>query len=436
MRSTWSVELALAFLAAASVEAAGLTLVYLAVGWLVGVGDARYGLVAFAVATAIGLVLARALRRATWNSYLSVVPGVAIVVGAAGGLLVEVTTGVAADPLVLLRDPGAWLLGVAVLRGTAHAELDDEGFTIDRLLRVAIPGLVIFWLVGALSGLAADRAFTAEAFGATLTLVSSALLGLGLARLGELQVEAIDLAARRRWLALLLGVTALVMLVGLPLAALLQVPLATAAAGATGPLATLVIVSFTLMAIPVLFAVSALVDVVGHMDFNVGFASPPIGGTGGSSAPPELLTVVALVLGLIVVMDLLTIIVVVAAVLRRRRRRRRGPGPETREGESVWFGPLPRVPQLRRWRRWWRSPRDAIEAYRFSLEALAGRDEARRPGETPREHAARLRTSPIGLSVAGLAADYQLRALGGRGLSAAEEGRAHARWQRITRWAR
>ena len=436
MRSSWSAERILAALAAASLEAAGLTLAYLAVDWLSGVRAIHFGIASFAAAVVVGLLLARRLRRWSWERYLVAVPATAVLVGAIGAWLAEVSAGAPADPLALLRNGGTWLLGVGVLRGTAHAELDDEGYTVERWLRIGVPALVVFWIVGAAAGLAEDPTYAAAAFGATLTLVSSALLALGLARLAELEVESIDRVARRRWLVLLIGVSGALILVGIPLAGLLQVPVATAVAGALGPLAPFIVVAFSVAAMPLLLLASALREMIGPIDFHVDIPAIRTAGSDGSPAQVDVLTIVALVLGVIATIDVLVIVIVIAAVLRRRRRRPRPPGEEVREGESLTLGSVLRLPRIRLRRPWRPAPANAVEAYRLALGALAGRDEGRRPGETPREHAARVRDGVVGPSVARLAADYQLDALAGRRLTEAEERRAKARWQRIRHWAR
>ncbi|HYL40652.1 MAG TPA: hypothetical protein VET90_05020, partial [Candidatus Binatus sp.] len=140
-------------LAAASVEAAALSLVYLAVGWLSGGGEPIVGLPAFAIAVGIGLVLGRRLRRASWRRYLLVVPASAVVAGAVGGWLVATAAGVPADPVSVVASGGSWLLGIGLLRGTAHAELDDEAYVVERLLRIGMLGLPAFWIIAAANGL-------------------------------------------------------------------------------------------------------------------------------------------------------------------------------------------------------------------------------------------------------------------------------------------
>ena len=98
--------------------------------------------------------------------------------------------------------------------------------------------------------------------------------------------------------------------------------------------------------------------------------------------------------------------------------------------ETGHFLPKLRLPRLRTPR-----PRTAIDAYRFSVAALDGTADARLADETPREHASRVGIES-GAELRRLAADYQLAAFGEVGLSAAEERRAIARWQRIVREVR
>lgn len=434
MRSTWSAESVLAVLAAATVEAAGLTLAYLALSWLSGRVEITVGVPGFAVAVILGMALARRLRRASWRRYLLVLPAAAILAGVVGGWLAERLAGSAGDLLGVLSNAATWMLGIAVLRGTAHAELDDEAYVVDRVVRVGMPGLALFWIVGAASGLPSDPAYTAAAFGATLTFVSSGLLGLGLGRLRQLRVETIDGDARRRWLVLLLGVTGLVLVVGVPLAALLQVPLATALAGAGGPIAVTLVLAFLVITAPVILALSALAHAIGPVDFHLSLPTIALGR--GDGAPPsvDLVTVVVAVFGSLLAAELVAILIVVAAVLRRRRKRRGAGGPELREAEPLALDL--HLPRLRRRGGSGGEPNTAVEAYRLVLELLVGRDEERLHGETPREHAARIRGTEVGRSVGRLAADYQLAALAGRQLNAAEERRAQGRWQRVRRWAR
>ncbi|HJW23070.1 MAG TPA: DUF4129 domain-containing protein [Candidatus Limnocylindrales bacterium] len=435
MRSNWSAEALLAVLAAASLEGAGLTLGYLAIDWLSGNRTIHFGVQAFAVAVVIGFVVARRHRQSSWTRYLITVPGTTVLVGVVGGWAVLTSGGAAADPVALLANSGPWLLGVGVLRGTAHAELDDEALTAEGVLRIGLPGILAFWLLAAASDLTRDPAYTTAAFGTTLTFVSSGLLSIGLARLKELEVDAIDRAARRRWLALLFGVSGSLLIVGIPLAGLLQIPVATAIAGAAGPLATLLVVAFAVLAAPILFVAERLIHLIGPIELRFNLPEIQLPGGRSSTADGDL-TALILIVGVLIAVEIVVILVIVAAILRRRRRRSRARGEEVREGEPINLGALLRLPRFTLRRPGARTPGDAVEAYRFALAALARRDEGRRPGETPREHASRIRATLVGPSVARLAVDYELRALAGRRLTPAEERRARERWRRVSHWAR
>ncbi len=435
MRSSWSAESLLAVLAAATVEAAGITLAYLAIAWISGRVEILLGVPAFAVAVILGMALARGLRRASWRRYLLVLPAAVILTGALGGWLAERIAGSAGDPVGVVSNAASWMLGIAVLRGTAHAELDDEAYVVDRLIRFGMAGLAAFWIVAAATGLPSNRSYTAAAFGATLAFVSSGLLALGLGRLRVLRVETVDGAARRRWLWLLLGVTVAVLLVGIPLAALLEVPLATAVEGAAGPAAVVFVAVFLVLTAPAVLLLSEIAHAIGPVEFHVNL--PVISFTPGSGSPPpvDVVTVVIAVFGAVLAAELLAILIVVAAVLRRRRRLRGRGGPELREPEPMGLQLSIHLPR-RRQRGSGGPPTTAVEAYRLVLGLLAEREEGRRPGETPREHARRIHGTEVGPGVARLAADYQLAALAGHRLNDAEERRAHGRWQRIRRWAR
>ena len=80
-----------------------------------------------------------------------------------------------------------------------------------------------------------------------------------------------------------------------------------------------------------------------------------------------------------------------------------------------------------------RAPVDAVAAYRALLDDLDGRPPvAREPGETPAEHARRLRAAGHGgLGLDLLAADYGLVRFGGAALTPAETRRALGRAERL-----
>lgn len=445
MRSRWSAEEALALLAGASLEAAWLTLAYAAMQWLMGDRLLHLGIGELAIGVGVGLLLARGLGRWSRPWFAAALVCAAVLAGIVGVWL-AVAPGLASEELRTALDinPGGWLLGLAVLRGTAHADREDEERIAALLIGRGLGALVVFWLFATVSGLARVEAPAAATFAASLTLISAGLLSVGLARLADLGVEAIDQGARRRWLGLLLGVSAGVLALGLPLASLIGVPLATALRGVAGPLGPILAALASLVAAPLVLLLSALADLLNRLGGRVsalpspsvalpsGFShGPPVQAPG---AGPDLtwLLWVAIVAG--VVLSL----VAIGLLIPRPGPARRRPGVagELREAEPFSLGADIHLPRLRLRRPPRSVPHNAVEAYRLALRALVGRTEARAPAETPREHARRIATTPVGSDLGRLAVDYQLAALGGRELSAAEERRSLTRWRRVTRSAR
>ncbi len=435
MRWRWPTERVLAVLAAASLEAAWLALLQLAAQWLGGTGTPAVDIGAFGLAAVAGLVLARSLRGLSRRAYAAWVVGAAL---AAALGAVALAPGSASVADALARDAAPWLLGIALLRGTAHAQLDDEAIVAERLLRLGIAGLVAFWVWATAVGLARDPAYAGPAFAASLTYVEAGLVALGVGRLADLRVEALDRAARRRWAVLLAAVTAIVAAVGAPLAALLGLPALTALIGIAGPLAPLLGYLLYLLALVVgsaFLSVAQLLPPSGAgplptpLPSTSPLGSPGPGVTPATGVTPDLAWLPWLIGGLVVA----GVLVAVAASLRRPAAEVEPgrEGVEVREPEPIRLAFAPRLPRLRARRAPGGPPRDAVEAYRLALAAMHGRETERRPGETPREHARRLAGTPVGGPLRRLVADYELGALAGTRLSGAEERRAIARWRSI-----
>jgi Domain of unknown function (DUF4129) len=214
------------------------------------------------------------------------------------------------------------------------------------------------------------------------------------------------------------------------------VPLATAVAGASGPLAVVLVAVFVALATPLLLILSAFADAIGPVDFHLNLPTISFGPGSGNPLSGDMTSIALVLFGVIVSVELLAVVVLVAMLLRARRKRRSTGGPEHREAEPMHLRLAVRLPRLRRGRGFTGTPATAAEAYRFAIQLLSDRDEGRRSGETPREHATRVRGTAIGSRVARLAADYQLAALAGRRLSDSEEQRARRHWQEISRLAR
>ncbi len=445
MRSTWSADRIVRLLATASLEAGWLTLLYLAVQTLAHSQEQYLGIAQLGVAAIGGVFLARLLRGWPRPFYAAVVGASAVLVGALG-IWLAVAPATSNDELIAAAraNPGGILLGLAVVRGSMHADLDQSAGRAERLLDVGLIGLVVFWAFAGASGLADSESFSSSAYAATLTIVSAALLSLGLSRLAELRVEGADRAARWRWVVLLIAVSAAVLLVGAPLASVLGVPVSAALAGIAGPLTPVLLVLATLIAVP-LGLLAELLHLL--LPWGTGATFPDLGplaspglGAGQTSgqavgSPSGIDWMLwPLLLGLA-----LLLLIGIGGYLRRPAiKDELVMEEEIREGEPIGDIFANRLPRLRLpWRRSRRAvPRTAGEAYPLALPLLVGRPEERRPGETPRDHARRVAPSAVGRPIARLAADYQLIAFAERALTPAEERRALERWRRVERASR
>jgi hypothetical protein len=328
-------------------------------------------------------------------------------------------------------------MGLAVLRGAVQGQ-PGTGYASERVFSLGIPGLVVFWLLATSAGMIHDGEFVTAAFAATLSFITAGLLALGLGRLSDLGVEAVDVGARRRWLLLVVGIVGAVLVVGVPLAAILGVPVASAAVGIFGPLAPLLIALFTLMSIPVFWVFDLLVGVLNPANRPIG--SIPVQPTPIGSGPPPIFEpptgappdLTLLLLALVVVVTLVLFRLLFIFLQRPNVTNLDGTAAEVRAPEPIVLPRLPRIalPHLPRRPQ---AASTAADAYRLSLAALAGGPQARIVGETPREHARRVAASDVGRDIARLATDYQLEQLADRRLTAAEVRRALERWRRIVR---
>jgi len=444
MRSTWSADRVLHLLAIASYEAGWLTLIYLAVQWLAHSAGQDLGIAELGLAAIGGALLARELHGQPRPLYAAILVATALLASAVG-IWQTVAPAISNTDLIAAAraNPGGALLGVAVLRGSTHADLEQSAGGAERFLDAGMLGLVVFWVFAGASGLAGSESFTATAYAATLTIVSAALISLGLARLAELRVEVVDRAARWRWLVLLIAVSGAVLLVAAPLAAVLGVPVAAALTGAAGPLTPVLLVIVTVIAIP-LGLLAELLHLL--LPWSTGAPFPDLGPMASPGFGPDQSgravgspsgidwTLWPLLGGLA-----LLLLIWVGGFLRRPKiSDELELDVEIREGEPIGEILTPRLPHLRiPWRRPRRvAPRSALEAYPLALPLLVGRPEARRVGETPREHARRVGPSTLGPTVRRLAADYQLIAFAGRALTPVEERRALERWRRVDRATR
>ena len=439
MRSRWSAEGALTWLAVASMEGAWLTLAYIGLQWATQQPRLPLNVLHFGLAVVCGMLIARTWRNLTQTRFALLMAAAVVVAGVIGTLLSGISFNDIGDFIrVAALTPATWLLGLSLVRGAVRSD-PRSGYDTERLFSFGIPALVVFWIIASITSFHRTDGFLAAAFTVTLTFVSAGLLALGLSRLDDLEVEAADRAARRRWLGLLVAIVLLVLVVGVPLALFLGVPVSSAVSGVLGPLAPVLIWIFYLMSIPIFWLLDLLSRAIGNpfarppasilsaLPTPIGNGPPPLFEPGTAQVPELTWLLIA-----IVAVGLVLLVRVLAALLRRPVLTQRGAAAgEVRAAEAISLPALPHLPRLalRQIRR--PAPRSANEAYRLALTALHDGPQARQAAETPREHASRIGDSAVGREMAWLATDYQLGDFATEPLSAKEERRAIERWRRV-----
>jgi len=93
VRSSWSAESFLASVAAATLEAAWITLAALTLAWFGGGAEIDLGITPFAAAAVIGLLVARRLARWPRERYALALTGTVVAVGILGAWLIQVAEG-------------------------------------------------------------------------------------------------------------------------------------------------------------------------------------------------------------------------------------------------------------------------------------------------------------------------------------------------------
>jgi hypothetical protein len=361
------------------------------------------------------------------------------VLAALAGMLISQAAGLVST--TGLRLSTQLLLGLAVLRGAAHGNPDAGDGAIDGLVRLSPVLMIAGWLLGLEVAGDARSEFVGEAFNATILFIIAAALGLGWARLQVFAADARHEGTNRTWLVLVLVVVASVVLVALPVAALIGLPVArgitavligvplAVASGIVGIVGTLGALVASLL--------TGLIGWLVHAPSAVSVAPPlvapepsPVLAAGGDAATD--------LIGPLLSVLLLVALVSVAwylAVRWQGSRRGRMPVDDVAERRSIALDlsiglPALRVPSRLRMVR---SPRGALEAYpRLLDDWSAPHPWARTLSETPAAHAVRLRSEghgDFGLDL--LVADFELARFGAVRLTEREERRAVARWHRL-----
>lgn len=405
------------------------------------------GPLVFGLAAAAGLLW---VRRAAPDAER---PGLVAIIAIAfvGGtwLARDMTTIEAGFPGSLLTEPAGWLAAIAVVRGTAHRDPEEEDLVVAGLLRWGIPLLTIPWLLGAGLPVGTHAEFIRVAFPATVLFAGGGLLALGLSRLEALAISAgIDWHRNRAWLVLMLGVVLLVTAVAIPAALLLGEPVGELLGGLAGPFAAVFAPIAGLVALllaPLVGLVSGFFDLLRQL---IGMGGEVAGPLGPSGAPEPTLVepgepggIGIEVATFLVVATIAIGLILLARVARRATRPGRVAAVPGEEHEFVPPTFELHLPRLRRPERPGR-PATATAAYLAFLADAEGRERlARQPTEGPATHVRRLRTggtttadtlAAADLRAASLlAADYELERYGLRDLPPRETRRALGRWQRL-----
>jgi len=408
----------------------------------------------FTLLVGLGVVAGRRLAPRTRGSW----PAVALLLvagGAVAGWLssADARAGLAAGDLAVAlgANPGGFAAGLAILRGFAHAGEHLVAGTIGRMVFAGIPILGILAAVGGMIAEPWRGQFLDGAGLGAAVFVACGLLALAFAGFAEVERSgAPTWRGNPAWIGLLLVAVALLVATAIPVAitagpaitgvvqlviGVAIVPFAVVGLVTSGGAGLRRILGFVVVGAIIVWILS-LTQPGGPLDDLF----PGTSDSGAGTRPP--VDEVGLVgLGVIAVILVAAGIALLArAWLRRRPRVETGDLGDERsfelpEIEASGGGSRPHR------RRRLGTPASATEAYLHLLADLADRRSVRRfPGETPAEHARRVRLSgsaghgggALGLDL--LAADYGLAAFGGVTLSAAETRRAIGRWRSLRRY--
>jgi hypothetical protein len=440
MRSSWAVRFLLPTVQVLA-EGGWLAVVYAALQAFSG-AIPRIGPLELALLAWMGLAWA---RRARWQSAAAEaigLPALMLVGGTIGWLLApEVRTLLVHGQFVdaLGAHPAGWIGAIAVWRGEVHRTTDDDDLMAGQLLRWAVPGLALPWLIGhQLTAGPAEIAFTSAAFMGTVVFIGSAFTAMGLARLEAVRLATgADWRLHGSWLVLVLGVALAVTAVAIPAGAFLGVPASALLAVLIGPL-RIIFLLLLLISTPVIVIIASLTELIGAF-LPHGFQLPVFNLQPFSVDPGQVVsdapTVIVFSIVIVLVIIELAFLALVLYLRWQERRRYRFAAIDPFEERSIVIPPPetePRAAASRRVRAR-AEPGDPTGAYLAALDILE-RDGRwpRLPTESPAAHAERaahegLQGTPLGR----LAAAYQLVRYGDRRLGAREAGRGRGRLSRL-----
>jgi hypothetical protein len=334
-----------------------------------------------------------------------------------------------------------WLTGgVAFWRGESHRIRDDDSLIDDRVMRWAVPGLAVPWLIGhAVASGQIEARFAASAFIGTVIFVGAGLITIGLARLEALRRSTVGYWSHdTSWMLMVVGIALGMTVVSVPIAALLGIPTNALLGVLIGPLQTMILL-VALLSAPAFLLAAWLAGLLGPLVQTTGERwTPP--GLGlfrtqpGSDLPLIILSVI--VAGLFL-FEFLLMGWMLWVVIRDRARRQDMVDPAFEERATVRPGPdAPAPPAAEPPPRPALDPDDPAGAYLVALDALADDGRwPRRPEETPAVHLARARDAGLDSPTFGrLAAAYQLSRYATQRMSARESGRTPSRLATFRAW--
>lgn len=444
VRMTAALDLAPSILVALA-EGAWVAAIYAVVQAAAG-GPAPLGPVAMGLAALTGMLVARRWGPGLGDRWPTVALAGVVAAGAIGWLVVPAVLGelLALDPDGAARaHPGGWLAGLAFFRGTAHARAVRSDEVTATLIEVGLPGLILPVLA---AGMLPEPERSAALGGVTVAVV--AFLVAGTLALAVTRISAVGRAAgfdwrrNRAWLGLVTLLAVGVVVAALPAAvvvgpavrvliALFALPvIAVGTLAGLGQVRARTLIGLLVLAV-VLVVLAALAGGPGQL------APEPTepGGIGGGDGESTLVTISGG--GLLVVLVIVGILVLARLWMREALGPVEGDVAEERTIDTTAPVPVVGAPG-RRGRRRTAEPVDAAGAYLALLVDLEpDADRRRRDGETPAEHADRLRRAGLGaFGIDLLAADYELVRFAGRPLRSSETRRALDRWRRLRRGRR
>lgn len=407
-------------------------------------GPMTLGPLTLALAAGAGLVVARRFAPILGDRWPRTALALVAVAGIVGWLVEPAALGglVQLDPGAALRaHPGGFLAGLAFFRGFAYAAPVGSEVVLERLLQLGLPGLAIpVLLTGALPEPWRSIGLQEELV-ATVVFLVAATIGVALERVSAVaRSTGFDWRGNRAWLALVallaIGVVAAAIPASLAIAPVLRLVLAALVAPLLfiGAIAGIAQVRLRqVLGLLLVLGALALITLVatGRVIESESGGRSGLGGVANGES--QIVNVAGG--GLIVLLIVVGILILARLWMRDAVRLPMGDVAEERTIDRGTEQGVAVRPAARRRTHAWPAPVDAVGAYLALLHDLETRPAVRRSaGESPAEHARRLRAEGLGeQGLDLLAADYELARFAGRRLTAAEEHRAVARWGRLRR---